>query len=149
MFMGVAVSVAAFGGGVASADPLNGKTYSDAVSTIAGWSEKATAVIATVSGSQVDTADCIVTSWHKSSFRDTSGVARSGEYLLNLDCNKRLASPGHPGNSSVSIQGRQEKKDEANAKYIATNPSICDKDENTVKWCTDLCTKTGLCEYGS
>ena len=146
--MGVAVSVAAFGSGVASADPLNGKTYSDAVATIQGWGKSATAVISTVSGSQVDTNDCIVTSWHKSIFRDASGVQRSGQYSLNLDCNQHLASPGHPGNSAVSPEGRKAKEDNANAEYVAKNPSICDKDKNTVKWCTDLCNKTGLCEYG-
>ncbi len=141
------MSVSAISGTVAWADPLVGKTYSDAASTIGGW--KGTAVIATMSGSQVETDDCVVLSWQKSIFRDASGVGRSGEYLLNLDCNQPLASPGHPGASAMSTQGREAKKDEATAKYIASDSSVCDKDENTVKWCTDLCNKTGLCEYGA
>jgi len=148
---GVLIAAAAFaalGSGVAEAkDPLVGKTYSDAVSTIAGWN--GTAIVAARSGSVLETDDCIVVSWKRSIFRDTSGIGRAREFLLNINCTEPLASPGHPGNSAVSPQGRQAKEENNNAEYIAKNSTICDKDENTAKWCTDLCDKTGKCDYGS
>jgi hypothetical protein len=145
---GVSMAAAAFGPGVASAaDPLVGKTYSAASSIVAGWGSGGKVIIATVSGSQLATDDCIVTSWHKSMFRDSSGAARPAEYLINLDCNRPVAGPGHPGNSVMSEQGKAAKKDEDNATYVAKNPKVCEKDANTAKWCADLCKKTGLCEF--
>src|SRR5947209_152194 len=112
-----AFSVALFGSGVASADAFIGKTYSDAAATISGWG--GTPVISTVSGDQLVADDCIVTSWHKSKFLNASGKNdRAHEYLLNLNCNSRLASPGHPGNSSMSEQGVAAKKDEQAAATI-------------------------------
>lgn len=148
---GVLIAVAAcaaLGSGVAEAkDPLIGKTYSEAVSKIAEWN--GTAIVAARSGSRMETDDCIVVSWKRSIFRDTSGLGRAREFLLNINCTEPLASPGHPGNSAVSAPGREAKEENANAEYIAKNPSICEKDENTAEWCTNLCDKTGLCEYGA
>src|SRR5262245_58916070 len=92
-----ALSAAMFGGGVASADAFSGRTYSDAAATISGWG--GTPVVGTVSGDQLVLDDCIVTSWHKSMFLNSSGVNdRRAEYILHLNCNAKLASPGHPGN---------------------------------------------------
>ena len=77
------LSVTMLGSGVASADPLIGKTYSDAAAFIAKYNGKP--VIGTVSGDQLQTGDCVVTSWHKSMFLDSSGRnARRDEWLLSL-----------------------------------------------------------------
>jgi len=132
-------------GGIASADSLVGQRYSDASSTITGWG--GTPIVSTVSGSQVAQADCLVSSWHKAIFRDSSGNSKNGQYLLNLDCNQALATPGHPGNSAMSPQGRQKIKDDSTAKYIAKNPSMCDKDQVTGEWCERVCNRTGLCSF--
>jgi hypothetical protein len=140
-----AVSATIFGSGVASADAFAGKTYSDAAATISGWG--GTPVIATISGDQLVTDDCIVTSWHKSKFLNASGVNdRRAEYLLHLNCNARIASPGHPGNSSVSEQGVAAKKDQEAAATISKAPKICDKDDKFAAWCKRVCERTKACE---
>lgn len=144
------LAVVALSSATASADPLAGKTYAQAVATIASWGKGTSKpIIATVNGSRMATDQCIVTSWHKGIFTGATGGNRGGEVYLNLDCNQSLASPGHPGSSAVSPQGRQAKEDNANAEYIAGHPEACEKNANTAKWCADLCTKTGLCEVGS
>jgi hypothetical protein len=141
----VLIGILTSGSHIASADAFTGKTYADAAATIAEW--KSTSVIATVSGSQLSTDECIVVSWSKSIFRDTSGTSRSGEYLLNLNCNRTLASPGHPGGSLMTPEGRQQKKDEVTAGKIAKNPAICESADTAPQWCERICNKTGLCEY--
>lgn len=143
--LGVLIALSAFGSSVASADPFAGKTYADAAAKIAEW--KATSTVATVSGSQLALPDCIVVSSSKGNFRDSSGDTRGGEYLLNLNCNRTLASPGHPGGSLLTPAGRQEKKDEINAAKIAKNPAVCESTDDAGKWCARICKKTGLCEY--
>lgn len=145
---GVALATLGFGSNVASADDiLAGSTYAEAVERVSGWG--GTAVIATVSGSGLPTDSCKVVSSRESMFADSSGDRRSGEFLVNLDCNRGVASPGHPGNSAMSPEGREAKKDEKNALYVADNPAICDKDADHETWCTKLCDRTGLCEYGA
>src|SRR3954453_6777118 len=91
-------SLSILGVGVASADAVTGHTYSDASAAISSVNGKP--VIATVSGNQLKTSDCIVTSWHTSKFLNSSGRNdRKQEWLLNLNCNNLVASPGKPGNS--------------------------------------------------
>jgi hypothetical protein len=139
-------SVIMFGSGVASAwDPLVGKTYDDAASTISGWNGKA--VIGTVTGSQLQKGACIVTGWHKSIFLDASGKnTRPHEYLLSLDCNNHLAAPGHPGNSAMSPEGVKAKQEQAAAEAISKDPAYCQKDDATMQRCKGICQRTGLCE---
>jgi hypothetical protein len=144
--VGAAVlSVMMLGSGVASADPLNGQTYDDAAGKISGW--HGTPVIGTVSGDQLEKGDCIVTSWHKSMFLDSSGDnTRPNEYLLSLNCNNHVASPGNPGNSAMTPQGAQGKKDQASAESINTNPAWCKTSDKRLQWCEAICKSTGLCE---
>jgi hypothetical protein len=140
------LSVTTFGGGVASADGLIGKTYSEAAAAISGW--KGTPVIATVSGDQLEKNDCIVTSWHSSIFLDSSGEnGRAKEYLLNLNCNNRVASPGHPGNSMMTPDAALAKKELQAAANINKDPSYCDKDAAHARSCDQICKRTGLCEF--
>jgi hypothetical protein len=147
---GVAIATAAFGSNVASAkDPLVGKTYSAAAAAIGGWGSGGNPIISTVSGSQLATDDCIVTSWQRSMFRNSSGATRPGDVLLNLDCNQPLAAPGHPGNSVTSVEGKAAKEDDANATYVAKNPQVCEKNANTAAWCAELCKKTELCDFSA
>jgi hypothetical protein len=142
--VGVMVAAVTLGSSVASADPFVGITYSDAAAKISDINGKAT--VATVNGSPVATGDCIVVSWHRANFLDSSGGHRPKEFLLNLNCNDRLASPGHPGNSLASPTGRQQKHDEGLAAKIAKGTALpwC---EEHAKRCQDVCTQTGLCEY--
>jgi hypothetical protein len=139
------LSVAAIGNGVASADPLIGMTYGDAAAAVAKYN--VTAVIATVSGDQLDIDNCVVTSWNKSNFLDSRGRnSRAKEFRMNLNCNNRVASAGEPGNSSMSPEGAKAKKEVAMAETINTNPSWCHKDDQHMKWCGDVCKHTGMCE---
>jgi hypothetical protein len=139
------LSVTMFGSGVASADALTGQTYSEAAGTISGW--HGTPVIGTVSGDQLATDDCIVTSWQKSMFLDSSGDnSRSNEYVLHLNCNNLLAAPGHPGNSLMTPEGAAAKKDQKAATNISKNPAYCEQSDAVLEWCEKLCKRTGLCE---
>lgn len=139
------ISVMMFGSGVASADALTGQTYSDATAKISEWN--GTPVIGTVSGNQLVMDDCIVTSWQRSIFLDSDGRnSRSREYVVHLNCNNPLASPGHPGNSSASPAGTKAKKDQEAAANINENPEFCEQSENITQWCEGVCNRTGLCE---
>lgn len=140
------LSVAVLGSGIAWADALIGQTYDDAAAMISSkWNGKA--VIGTVNGDQLQTGDCIVTGWHKSKFLDASGKnRRTDEIVLHLNCNNRLASPGHPGNSSMSPDGVTAKKDEAAAANINKNPQFCKQSDAVMQWCQKVCNRTGLCE---
>jgi hypothetical protein len=137
IFGTLAASVVAamlLGSGTAAADALIGHTYKDAAAQIADW--KGTPVIASVVGSLLDTDECIVTSWHKSIFLDSSGVKKdSTSILVNLNCNAALAAPGTPGNSLATPQGQavkatqiREAKTQATADYINSHPEFCQKD---------------------
>jgi hypothetical protein len=143
---GVMLLLATFGSSVASADAYAGKTYAEAAAKLA--SQNRTAIIATVTGSQLDTNDCVVVSSHTGIFLDSSGDARRGEYFLNLNCNRRLASPGHPGNSISTPAGRQGKTDAALVAKIVDNPALPWCEKHTA-YCQRVCTESGLCDYGS
>jgi hypothetical protein len=142
----VAVSVTVFGSGVASAkDYYVGQTYDQAAANIAKYN--GSPVIGAVNGDQLATGDCIVTSSHKSSFLNSSGVNdRASDVVLNLNCNNRVAEPGHPGNSAASPQGLQAKKDQQAAATINKNPALCQKSEDFATWCQVVCKRSGLCE---
>ena len=51
---------------------------------------------------------------------------RSNEYLLALNCNNHVATPGHPGNSVMTPEGAQAKKDQEAAANINKNPACCE-----------------------
>ena len=138
-------SVTMLGSGIASADPLVGKTYSDASAFIAKYNGKP--VIATVIGSELATDDCVVTSWHMSKFLNSSGRnARGDEWLLSLNCNNRLAAPGSPGNSAMSPEGVQAIKQQQAAANINKDPTFCYKRDVDLQWCKEICKQTRLCE---
>ena len=142
-----AVAGGMFGVGVASADPLTGKTYTEAVAVISEW--KSDAVISTVSGAQVARDDCVVVSWHRSISRDASGNGPGTDVMLNLNCYAGLASPGKPGYSMASPEGRERAEDNSLAEYFEKNPGGCLKSDQSLKWCERLCHRTGLCDIGS
>lgn len=145
VFAAVLLSAMTLGVTVASADQLAGLKYSDAASKIAGWNGKA--VIATVSGDQLELDECVVTSSQKSLFLDTEGKnSRSNEFLLHLNCNNGIAGPGEPGNSLSSPAGAKAKKDQQAAASINKNPQYCESSDAVAKWCENVCNRTGLCE---
>jgi hypothetical protein len=135
-------ALVAYGSGVASADPLLGKTYSDASAVASGWNRDV--VIETVAGSRLAQADCIVASWRKWDKRDADGNVVK-QVLMNLNCNQGLASAGNPGNSLASPEGRQRAKDNVMAAGIAKNDKDCHQSDAAMAWCQALCHRTGLC----
>ena len=109
VLIGAAAGVAAtisVGAGLASAAPdVVGQTYKDAKNNI--QSSGATAVIATRTGGMVDEDKCIVTSaWSKPS-PTAIGEDPSNQVLVALNCNAAIATPGAPGNSAASPEGRR------------------------------------------
>jgi hypothetical protein len=132
---------------VASADDLAGQTYADAAA--AASKVGATAVIATVNGAEVPIDQCIVVSSQRSGSRDSSGRLGEPAVLLNLNCNAQVASPGKPGNSAATAAGRAQKKMEQQAETIRQTPEICMENEDTIKYCQNICDKTGSCELPS
>jgi hypothetical protein len=138
------LSVAVWGSGVATAD-LAGMSYADASEWIN--EHKGHPVVGTVSGNQVETADCTVASWHLSNFLNSSGEnERKKDFVLNLNCNNAVASPGNPGNSAMSPIGAQAKKEQQAAAKINKNPSWCESGDEAMQYCETICKKTGLCE---
>jgi len=107
----------------------------------------AKAVIASVVGGDLPVDDCRVTRYQRGSFRDEMGRARSEvEILLYLDCNARLASPGSPGASLASPEGRDMKKDRDYALLIKQNPEWCGLTDENMQVCRAVCDKTRMCE---
>jgi hypothetical protein len=132
----------AFGGGLAHADALVGKTYSDAVATVTGWGEKA--FISTVVGDGLETDKCIVTSSRKTSFAKNDNFQHQSGYLLSLNCGAPLAAPGSPGNSAASPEGRAHKEELGKAKFINSDDGSKWCAENVTD-CKNFCDSTGLC----
>lgn len=137
---------AVFSAGVAHADDLTGKTYSDAAAEIAKMNGKA--VVSTVVGDQLAKDQCIVAGWHKGSFLDDKGAARGAEYLLSLNCNQALAAPGDPGNSLSTPQGQQRKKILHDAAIILDTPAACEQSDAMHTFCVNFCKEhSDLCTY--
>lgn len=141
---GAAIAQAALVPGSAAADSLTGKTYSEVAAKISEWDGKA--IIKSVIGSRLPTDECVVTNWHRGSFRTSSGGKRGGEFLLTLNCNARVAGPGVPGNSAVTAAGKQAKKDQEFALRISKNPAGCQESAAKMEWCQQICAQTGLCK---
>jgi len=141
-----AVSVTMLDAGIASADiDLTNVTYADAVAKVSEMGAKA--VIASVVGGDLPVDDCRVTRYQRGSFRDEMGRARSEvEVLLYLDCNAGLASPGSPGVSLATPEGRKMKKMQDDALLIKQNPEWCQTNDQTMQICRDVCDKTHMCE---
>ncbi|MED5811062.1 hypothetical protein VST63_01700 [Mycolicibacterium sp. 050232] len=122
--------------GVADAnqDPLIGKTYAEAAEKISEWSS--TPVVNSTVGDALPRDDCIVTSWRKVRKLDASGNERPTEHLLNLNCSQVLATPGHPGNSLATPEGREEARLQKRAEFINTHPAYCEREpEACISFC--------------
>lgn len=87
-----------------------GQTYGEASQAI--QQSGGTDTIATVVGDQLPTSQCRVTGSRSASSLDAGGNSPGGRVLLDLNCNTDLASPGNPGNSAASPQGRQTQEDQ-------------------------------------
>lgn len=130
-----------FGVPVAAANvDYSGLTYAKASEKIAGWG--GTAQIATVVGSQLATADCIVVNTREAGFLNSSGaLEHSGTILLDLNCNLPVASPGKPGNSAASPQGKDAKLALARINRWNQNPESC----SNARYCQAICDTYGGC----
>jgi hypothetical protein len=107
MILAAAVGAATtvFGAGVASADSdLSGKTYSEALQTL--QSRGQTAKVSARVGDRLSQGDCLVTGYTKSATPDGGFNGKGQMVLVALDCNGALASPGNPGYSAASPEGR-------------------------------------------
>lgn len=110
LLAGTVAAAGAFGcttAAIAHADnEYAGQTYGEAQQAIqqAGGTD----TVATVVGDQLPTTQCRVTGSRSASSVDPSGFSTGGgRILLDLNCNADLASPGNPGNSAASPEGRQ------------------------------------------
>ena len=72
--------------------------------------------------------------------------SRKNDYVLNLNCNNHLASPGHPGNSAMTPEGAKAKTEQQQAANINKSPAWCQTSDARLKWCEGVCKRTGLCE---
>jgi hypothetical protein len=107
--IGAAAAVAAMislaAGTAAAAPDVVGQTYKDAKSNI--QAAGAAVIIATKTGGLAELDDCIVTqAWDKPSVTQPREAPKN-EVWVALSCNAAVASPGSPGNSAASPEGRQ------------------------------------------
>jgi hypothetical protein len=110
VLFGAAAGVAAtisVGAGIAAAAPdVVGQTYRDAKSSI--QETGAAVIIATRTGGLAETDKCIVTNaWDKPSVTQPRQAPGPDTVWVALNCNAAVASPGSPGNSAASPEGRQ------------------------------------------
>lgn len=131
---------------IAKKPPYVGQTYAKAAAKIIGNNQKP--VIRSVVGSQLATDDCIVTNAQKSK-------SRKRTWLLDLNCTNPVASPGHPGNSVATPQGktahdrqaRADNWDKQVSTYLAGGKKVpwCGRDESHTATCNDFCARHGIC----
>ena len=131
---------------IAKKPPYVGQTYAKAAAKIIGNNQ--TPVIRSVVGSQLATDDCIVTNAQKSK-------SRKRTWLLDLNCTNPVASPGHPGNSVTTPQGktahdrqaRADNWDKQVSTYLAGGKKVpwCGRDESHTATCNDFCARHGIC----
>jgi hypothetical protein len=114
-----ALAAAVLSSGVAHAvDPLVGRTYGEATSTITDqW--KAHPVLASVVGDNRPLENCIVSSWRKET--------KTAKIYLSLYCNGSFASATEAGHSAGSAEGRTAKKHAADVEWLQNNPDQCVK----------------------
>ncbi|MCX8555751.1 PASTA domain-containing protein [Mycolicibacterium mucogenicum] len=96
--------------GTASAMPtVVGKTYAQAQQALSGANVKYE--VSSTMGDELQRNDCVVVN---QSLRPAQNFGRQNtpaKLLLSLDCTAAIASPGHPGNSAGSPEGRAAKNE--------------------------------------
>ena len=127
-----AAAFVVFGTGTSAAkDPFVGLTYAEVTGKIADFGGNA--VVATVVGAQLPMDECIVESWHKSSYPERTNFDLEASYLLALNCSAKLAHAGQPGNSLSTPEGRARKEIEVTAERFNDKPELCDTYMTTCK----------------
>jgi hypothetical protein len=141
----IAVSMAMFGTGVASADQFAGQTYADASANLAKMG--GTAVIAGRIGNQLPDDECLVTRSQRASWQKGDRFNRVYDtVLLFLNCNAPVASATKPGNSLASPEGRAAKQVQDTADYINAHPEYCGENAVNTEFCKNFCTShSSLC----
>lgn len=115
-----ATTTVSLGAGIAAALPdkasavpdVVGQTYADAKQTIgtAGLNP----VIATRVGGRADEDQCIVTNaWFHTTVTQRYEKPEYDEVMLALNCAAAVATPGSPGNSAASPEGREALRSQA------------------------------------
>jgi len=141
----VAASAAAMvGAATAHAQSPVNRTYEEARSIVQRWG--AQPVLATVTGSVLPLDQCIVTSFGEQVSVSAVGVNTGRKVLLNVNCNAKVAQPGTPGNSLMTPQGKQAKRDIRVANIINKDPTPCYASDDDLAYCKRVCNRTGMCD---
>jgi hypothetical protein len=128
----VGTATTVLGAGVASADQdYSGMKYSKALQVL--QSMGATAQVSAKVGDRLDEPDCLVTSYTKSAMPAIGFTADgpSQVVLVALDCNGAVATPGNPGYSAASPEGRAVIQEQKKLEWMASDEgqSYCEKAE--------------------
>ncbi len=118
--LAAALGVAALvGAGAAGAAPsVVGMTYDKASEAV--QSAGAQAEVSSVTGTALPKGECIVTNQVIRGELNFGREYTPSKVMLSLNCNATLASPGHPGNSAASPQGRSAKEEQKKQEWLAT-----------------------------
>lgn len=135
--------VLGLGGGIAYADALAGKTYADATQTASGWGSQL--IISTVVGGSLPMDECIVTSSQKAPSVSNDNFSHRSGFLVALNCGAKLAKGGSSGNSLMTPEGQDAKKDLKSVTWINTTPEGMEWCTGNTKDCKTLCDRTGSC----
>jgi hypothetical protein len=107
------------GAGAAGAAPsVVGMTYDKASEAV--QSAGAEAEVSSVTGTALPKGECIVTNQVIRGEVIFGRQYTPSKVLLSLNCNATVASPGHPGNSVASPQGREAKKQQEDLEWRAS-----------------------------
>jgi len=121
MILAAAVGAATtvFGAGVASADEFSGKTYSEVLQALQG--RGLTARVSARVGDRLSEGDCLVTGYTRSAPPPGGFNGKGQIVLVALDCNGAVATPGNPGYSAASPEGRAAVKEAKQQEWLATD----------------------------
>jgi hypothetical protein len=116
------------GAGAAGAAPsVVGMTYDKASEAV--QAAGAQAEVSSTTGTALPHGECIVTSQVIRGEMNFGREYTPSKVMLSLNCNAVLASPGHPGNSAASPQGRSAKEELKKQEWLAT--------PDGQQWCVD------------
>ena len=109
-----------FGTGVASADgDLSRMTYAEALQNL--QAKGLTAKVSARVGDRLSESDCIVTGYTRSATPDGGFNGKGQIVLVSLDCNGAVATPGNPGYSAASPEGRAALQEIKKLEWLASD----------------------------
>jgi hypothetical protein len=147
----IAVLMATFGTGVASADdPYVGKTYG-AVSAVLA-KNNADAIITVRVGNALPDDQCVITHSQLSTKvpQDRLTPRPRPAVLFALNCYAGVASAGTSGNSAASPEGRAAQSAQEVADFINAHPEACTASAKAASDCKSFCdAHATLCKAGA